>query len=67
MAFSGSAPSALSSFPFLQDLQRSESPQRVRIPEAVPRVAPRKAAIEKIMLALPTTTTEVKVDLERRE
>lgn len=48
MAFSTSvAPSLNSSFPFLQDLQRSESPHRVRMPEAVPKVAPTNAAVEK--------------------
>lgn len=50
MAFSGSVAAAFSSLPFLHDLQRRESPQRVRMPEAVPRVAPTKAAVEKIIL-----------------
>ena len=66
LAFSGSASSPLSDLPFLQDLQISESPQRVRMPDAVPSVAPRTAAVVKIMLVNKGNTGKNKEEEERK-
>ena len=50
VGFSGSRSSPSSSLLLRQDRQKSERPQRVSTPEAVPIVAPSMAAVEKIIL-----------------